>query len=221
MSAAAQALTNKENAQHSTGPRTEQGKRASSLNALRHGLTSQTVVLPTEDAEAYALLQSTIQSDLAPNGIAEEILAQTIADTQWRIERARNMEANLLALTHYETIPGAVAQIEDPQHRTAMIEAYGYSKHAKLIHNLQLQEARLQRTLFKAMKELRELQSARRQAAAAKIEEAVVARILCKQQNIPFNAAELGFVFTDQQLDAETLLRQARGTLHPAPQKRN
>ncbi len=218
MSAAAQAITNKENAQHSTGPRTEQGKRTSSLNALRHGLTSQTVVLPTEDAEAYALLQSTVQADLSPKGIAEEILAQTITDTQWRLERARNLEANLLALARYEDIPEAIAQIEDAQHRNALIEAHGYAKREKTLHNLQLQEARLQRTLFKAMKELRELQSARQAAAAAHLEEAVVARILCKQRNLPFNAAELGFDFTDQQLEAETLLRQARGAVHkPRP----
>ncbi len=47
------AAVNKANAQKSTGPRTEAGKQRSSLNALRHGLTGQTVVLPTEDHSAY------------------------------------------------------------------------------------------------------------------------------------------------------------------------
>jgi hypothetical protein len=50
---------NRANAQHSTGPKTESGKQKSSLNALRHGLTSQIVVMPTEDLAAYQLhLQS-------------------------------------------------------------------------------------------------------------------------------------------------------------------
>jgi hypothetical protein len=44
---------NRRNAQQSTGPRTEIGKKTSSLNALRHGLTSRIVVLPTEDLAAY------------------------------------------------------------------------------------------------------------------------------------------------------------------------
>jgi hypothetical protein len=44
---------NRRNAQQSTGPRSEAGKRTSSLNALRHGLTSRMVVLPTEDLAAY------------------------------------------------------------------------------------------------------------------------------------------------------------------------
>ena len=45
--------TNRANSAHSTGPRTEAGKQRSSLNALRHGLTARTAVLPTEDPEAY------------------------------------------------------------------------------------------------------------------------------------------------------------------------
>ena len=41
------------NAQRSTGPRTEEGKAASSLNSLKHGLTAKTVVLPGEDPAEY------------------------------------------------------------------------------------------------------------------------------------------------------------------------
>jgi hypothetical protein len=47
--------TNRANAQLSTGPRTPAGKQRSSLNALRHGLTGQIVVMPTEDLEANLL----------------------------------------------------------------------------------------------------------------------------------------------------------------------
>ena len=99
MSTAAQAITNKQNAQQSTGPRTPEGKRASSLNSLRHGLTGQSVVLPGEDAEAYAAFRAKIFADTKPLGVIEEIHAQTVADTQWRLERARGLEASLIALT--------------------------------------------------------------------------------------------------------------------------
>ena len=55
MSTPNRAEINRENAQHSTGPKTEAGKKQSSLNALRHGLTGQIVVMPTEDLAAYQL----------------------------------------------------------------------------------------------------------------------------------------------------------------------
>jgi hypothetical protein len=49
------AAVNRANSTHSTGPRTESGKQRSSLNALRHGLTARTALLPTEDPDAYQI----------------------------------------------------------------------------------------------------------------------------------------------------------------------
>ena len=45
-----QILANQQNAQHSTGPRTEADKRRSRRNAIRHGLTAETVIDALEDA---------------------------------------------------------------------------------------------------------------------------------------------------------------------------
>ena len=61
---------NRRNAQQSTGPRTEEGKRTSSLNALRHGLTSRIVVLPTEDLAAYKTFSAEFLLDLAPLSVS-------------------------------------------------------------------------------------------------------------------------------------------------------
>jgi hypothetical protein len=44
---------NRRNAARSTGPRTPEGKSRSRLNALKHGLTARTLVLPGEDPEAF------------------------------------------------------------------------------------------------------------------------------------------------------------------------
>jgi hypothetical protein len=44
---------NRNNAKYSTAPKTRAGKQRSSQNALRHGLTAQTVVMPNESLEAY------------------------------------------------------------------------------------------------------------------------------------------------------------------------
>ena len=216
MSTAAQAFANKENAQHSTGPRTPEGKQVSSLNSLRHGLTGQMVVMPGEDAEAYAAFRAKIFADAAPVGSIEEIHAQTVADTQWRLERARRLESSLVALAKYEPIPEAIAAIEDQAERQAMIHAYGFDKRARILHNLQLQEARLQRTLFKALAELKQLQSARATAVQENLRQAIIIRKTCEQQHRPFAAADFGFVFTTEQLDTAEVSFRGTGTARAA-----
>ena len=213
MATPAQSLTNKQNAQHSTGPRTAEGKQKSSLNALRHGLTGQLVVLPGEDAQAYAAFRETVFHDFAPSGSLELVLIQTICDTQWRLERARNLETNLVALAHHEDIPAAIAAVTDPAERTALITAHGYDKRERTLRNLQLQEARLQRTLFKALADLKEAQAARRDAAQALLNKAVDTRTDCRNNNIPFDPAALGFDFTEAELDREVTRRYSRGNL--------
>src|ERR1700693_3393371 len=96
------ASVNRENARHSTGPRTETGKQRSSLNALRHGLTGQTIVLPCEDLAAYQTFTKRFFDDLQPRGVIEEQLVQTLADASWRLNRARAIETNLLTLGQTE-----------------------------------------------------------------------------------------------------------------------
>jgi hypothetical protein len=62
---------NRANAQHSTGPTTEVGKQRSSLNALRHGLTSRIAVMPTEDIEAYETHKKSFTDEYSPQGATE------------------------------------------------------------------------------------------------------------------------------------------------------
>ena len=98
----ARAAVNRRNAARSTGPRTEEGKRRSSLNALRHGLTGQTVVLPEDDLAAYQRHCAQFHAELKPQGLLETKAVQTIADTYWRLDRIRAMENNLFSLGFHE-----------------------------------------------------------------------------------------------------------------------
>ena len=75
---------NRSNALLSTGPRTEEGKKRSSLNALRHGITGQVTTMTDEDRAAHDKLSSALMKDLAPEGAMETQLAQRIATDSWR-----------------------------------------------------------------------------------------------------------------------------------------
>src|SRR6202049_5090667 len=86
------AAVNKAKAQKSTGPRTEAGKQRSSLNALRHGLTGQTVVLPTEDHSAYQRHSQAFLDEYRPKGATEIQLVQSLLDTSWQLNRASALE---------------------------------------------------------------------------------------------------------------------------------
>jgi len=89
--------TNRANSQHSTGPRTEPGKQRSSLNALRHGLTARTAVLPTEDPEAYQRHIQQFLDEYQPATATETQLVHELANTAWRINRIPFLEAELLS----------------------------------------------------------------------------------------------------------------------------
>src|SRR5438552_16616118 len=92
------AETNRENARKSTGPRTDTGKQRSSLNALRHGLTGHTIVLPSDDLAAYERHCKEVHDQYRPKNKMEVLLAQMLADLAWRLNRITAIEANMLTL---------------------------------------------------------------------------------------------------------------------------
>src|SRR5579863_6043128 len=115
MSTAHRTEINRANSQHSTGPKTEAGKKKSSLNALRHGLTGQIVVMPTEDLQAYQSHLNSFTDEYAPKGATESNLVQALADTSWRLNRVAALETNLLTMgmTNPSPFSDAPPQVQD------------------------------------------------------------------------------------------------------------
>ena len=175
------AAANRANSAHSTGPRTEAGKQRSSQNALRHGLTARTAVLPTEDEEAYQRHLRQLLDDCKPANSIETQLVHEMADTAWRLNRIPLLEADLLS------------QTVDPQTQIPLLAKLG------------LHGARLSRQFQKATEQLRDIQEDRRRLERRHLNE--VAEILIRHQRkgLPFDPAafskEAGFVFSKEQIE--------------------
>jgi hypothetical protein len=95
MSSWRQFQANRRNALQSTGPRTEAGKEASRANAVRHGLTAETVIGALEDAEDYKAFEEAITADYDAQSAVERELVLQLASVLWRLRRATRMETGL------------------------------------------------------------------------------------------------------------------------------
>lgn len=158
---------NRQNAQHSTGPRTESGKSRTRLNGLRHGLTGQTVLMPDDDREAYdRFCASTLQS-LEPATDAERALAQSIADATWRLNRARAIEENIFSGDLLATSP-------ENDIDAALTQAQTWLDRSRELNLLSVYAGRISRTIDKTKRELLDLQNQRKQAEQAAREEAIL-----------------------------------------------
>src|SRR6201987_2658966 len=89
---------NRRNARLSTGPVTEEGKRKSRQNALRHGLTAETVIDALEDAEDYAAFEMAVAADYDAQSAVERELVLRLSSLLWRLRRATATEAGLFRI---------------------------------------------------------------------------------------------------------------------------
>ena len=89
---------NRRNAQRSTGPITEGGKLQSRCNAVRHGLTAETVIGALEDAEDYRAFEAAITADYDAQSAVERELVLRLASLLWRLRRATTIETGLFEM---------------------------------------------------------------------------------------------------------------------------
>ncbi len=212
--------SNRRNAQLSTGPKTEAGKKRASLNALRHGLTAQVVVLPGEDLQQYLAFAHAFVQDLQPEGILETQLAQTLADCQWRLNRFRALEASLFALGHEENAPKL--DVGDGPHademQTALAAAQSLRDNIEALKTISLHEQRINRQFHTTLNQLRDAQALRRRQLQEELAQATRIRNLHKQKGRQFHPAEFGFVSANSQIEIAILRKEALdGRLPPRP----
>ena len=185
------AETNRANSLHSTGPRTAEGKTRSAQNSLKHGLTSRTAVLPTEDPGAYARHVQDLVDEYQPQTATEKLLTRELADTAWQLQRIPLLETELL--TRAANPPDEQAAI-----RFDIVDAH------RAIATLGLHGQRLSRQFQKTLDKLRELQAERRERHERDLKRAAGLLEMHKHEGVPYDPAQDGFVFSNEEIEAHS-----------------
>ena len=188
---------NRANSQLSTGPRTVAGKENSRYNALRHGLTSQMVVMPTEDLEVYQRQLKSFVDEYNPQGATEASLVQALADTAWRLNRIVSIEASLLNLA-------AINQL-DVQPATIVA---GLESQAKSLASLSLHSQRLSRQFERTVAQLHDLQQTRRTQEKQDLNAVLDTMEMYQSKGETYRPSDDGFVFSEQQINQAARTRQ-------------
>ena len=116
---------NRRNASKSTGPITEDGKQRSRCNAVRHGLTAETVIGTLEDAEDYKAFEAAVIADYDAQSAVERELVLRLASLLWRLRRATTMETGLFEIQADHLNEFRQARKVNPASREALYALFG------------------------------------------------------------------------------------------------
>jgi uncharacterized protein YgbK (DUF1537 family) len=127
MSSLKQIEANRCNALKSTGPTTPEGKRRSRCNAVRHGLTAETVIATLEDTEDYQAFEAAVIADYDAETAVERELVLRLASVLWRLRRATGIETAL-----FESVTAEPGTAEHGSPRPALVAAVSLSDRNQL-----------------------------------------------------------------------------------------
>lgn len=119
------------------GPVTEEGKRRSSLNAIRHGLLAKGVVLQNESEETFARLHAQHLAKLGPADAVEEGAVEEMVAANWRLRRLWAIETRLF--------DNSIAKRQEPDERDRLAGAFSDLAAGNTLHILDRYENRLHR----------------------------------------------------------------------------
>ncbi len=200
MTSEKQIAANRANAEKSTGPKTAETRSISAMNALRHGLTGQVNLMPTEDREAHDKFCAAIVENLAPEGALEIQFAQAIAEDNWRMNRGRAIENNMFVFGPSKPDTGH-AQID-----AAITAAQVFSEDPRKFQLLSLYMQRTNRDMQKTLDRLTALQTERKARRQQDLEELAALLEYKEIKHLPIEQGETiganGFVFSIHQIHA-------------------
>ncbi len=204
MSSQAQLNANRLNAQKSTGPRSAEGKDNSRFNALKFGISAESMLLPDEDADVLDALRHGYFADCRPAGARQLLLTEVLIRADWMIKRFDRIEAQVVNLLSDSGQPANQA--------VAMVYAAptGKNNPLPLLHR---RRSAAQRDWFKANKELERLQnSAPREdepsdaEIAVQVQEMMQKSEAARTAGTPQTQPEIGFVPSNDESASETVV---------------
>jgi hypothetical protein len=198
MSTQAQIEAKRQNAQHSKGATSEEGRKKSSLNAITHGFTGQKVFVTAEQKVAYEAHCAQYQKQYKPKTHEETDLMQQYADQHWTLHQISIQEMNVITFMNATTEQHIEAGSDVDTLNKALAPYYQQLK------TISIYESRRRRAATATLARFQELVEAREEA----LKEAALVAIVLKTQDKPFQPEEFGFVCSKQEIE-EFLDRQA------------
>lgn len=120
MASPRQVEANRSNAKRSSGPKTKSGKSRSRMNAVKHGLTTNGILIPGEDPREFEALCAELEAEFAPAGAVKRELVNDLAALLWRLRRARSFEAHLIRALRLEIIEAEKKKQPDEAQRYSL-----------------------------------------------------------------------------------------------------
>jgi hypothetical protein len=154
MASLAQIAANRLNAMKSTGPRTDEGKAVSRMNALQHGVDADSTLLPGEDPREFAELAAAYRDRHQPSTPEETFLVDTLIQSDWHRRRYGRIQAELARRfdqSNPDDCPFAELFLADNRYSRAYLRAVRAHQAA-------------QKSWFLALKELQRIQQLHAQA---------------------------------------------------------
>ena len=138
---------NRRNAQKSTGPRSVEGKAASSQNALKSGIDAKAQTLPGEKPEALEALAAEYYDRFRPATPEARHLVDTLVSNEWLLRRFRRIEVQILK---HEMEAAYRLDAKNP-------EGHAYVRSERSFDRLQRRINAAERNYHRALKELSEI----------------------------------------------------------------
>jgi hypothetical protein len=164
---------NRLNAQKSTGPKTPEGRAAVRLNGVTHGLTAETIVLKGESETDFTNLLNSLETEHDPLTPTEEALVVQLAMATWRLRRLYHQEAGFYTC-QLQSLVGMQKDLNlDDAGRMGHAAAWSEST----LNMFNRQEARLERTFYRALHELQRLHKEREANLASVLQPTPVGQV--------------------------------------------